>query len=213
METTAEGVETLDELDLVRELGCSHVQGYIFSKPLPRDEADALRRAAPSRRGAAFGPRAAPHHAAQGDAGGAGRRYPATIRNISKMARCSKVCGRADGHGNADRASDDLASGTVRWSRYGRTGVVFAEPVAFDGTGRSPAPACGPQERDGEAPAYRRGKRLDGANGAGHLPSIQQAANGCDLMRGFLPFSRALLIKTFHDRPVQDPQFLYHCPY
>src|SRR6185369_8455669 len=34
METTAEGVETLDELDLVRSLGCSHVQGYIYDKPL-----------------------------------------------------------------------------------------------------------------------------------------------------------------------------------
>ncbi|MCB2059704.1 MAG: EAL domain-containing protein, partial [Novosphingobium sp.] len=29
METTAEGVETLDELDLVRMLGCSHIQGFI----------------------------------------------------------------------------------------------------------------------------------------------------------------------------------------
>jgi EAL domain-containing protein (putative c-di-GMP-specific phosphodiesterase class I) len=34
METTAEGVETFDELDLVRELGCSHVQGYIYERPL-----------------------------------------------------------------------------------------------------------------------------------------------------------------------------------
>lgn len=34
METTAEGVETLDELDLVRMLGCSHVQGYIYERPL-----------------------------------------------------------------------------------------------------------------------------------------------------------------------------------
>ena len=34
METTAEGVETLDELDLVRMLGCSHIQGYIYEKAL-----------------------------------------------------------------------------------------------------------------------------------------------------------------------------------
>ncbi|MCB2052066.1 MAG: EAL domain-containing protein, partial [Novosphingobium sp.] len=35
METTAEGVETLDELELVRSLGCSHVQGYVFNQALP----------------------------------------------------------------------------------------------------------------------------------------------------------------------------------
>jgi diguanylate cyclase (GGDEF)-like protein/PAS domain S-box-containing protein len=34
MDTTAEGVETLDELELVRMLGCSHIQGYIYHKPL-----------------------------------------------------------------------------------------------------------------------------------------------------------------------------------
>jgi predicted signal transduction protein with EAL and GGDEF domain len=27
-------VETLDELDLVRMLGCSHIQGYIYERPL-----------------------------------------------------------------------------------------------------------------------------------------------------------------------------------
>lgn len=34
MATTAEGVETASELDLVRQLGCSHVQGYIYERPL-----------------------------------------------------------------------------------------------------------------------------------------------------------------------------------
>jgi len=39
METTAEGVETPEELLLVRNLGCSLVQGYIFGKPMPAEEA------------------------------------------------------------------------------------------------------------------------------------------------------------------------------
>jgi diguanylate cyclase (GGDEF)-like protein len=34
MATTAEGVETAGELDLIRKLGCSHVQGYIYERPL-----------------------------------------------------------------------------------------------------------------------------------------------------------------------------------
>jgi EAL domain-containing protein (putative c-di-GMP-specific phosphodiesterase class I) len=42
MQTTAEGVETQEELALVRNLGCSLVQGYIFGKPMPAEEARAL---------------------------------------------------------------------------------------------------------------------------------------------------------------------------
>ena len=33
METTAEGIETIDQLDLIRSLGVSHVQGYVYSRP------------------------------------------------------------------------------------------------------------------------------------------------------------------------------------
>ena len=36
MDTTAEGVETHDDLYLIRELGVSQVQGYIFGKPMRR---------------------------------------------------------------------------------------------------------------------------------------------------------------------------------
>ena len=37
---TAEGVETIDQLRIIRELGCDHVQGYLISAPL---EASVLR--------------------------------------------------------------------------------------------------------------------------------------------------------------------------
>ncbi len=37
METTAEGAETLDELDLIRSLGCSHIQGYVYGRPMSRE--------------------------------------------------------------------------------------------------------------------------------------------------------------------------------
>jgi EAL domain-containing protein (putative c-di-GMP-specific phosphodiesterase class I) len=33
VETTAEGVETADQLDFVRECGCTAVQGFYFGKP------------------------------------------------------------------------------------------------------------------------------------------------------------------------------------
>src|SRR3546814_20389375 len=38
METTSEGIESLDQLDLIRGLNVSHVQGYIYSKPVPQAE-------------------------------------------------------------------------------------------------------------------------------------------------------------------------------
>ena len=39
MATTAEGVETADELTLIRTLGCSKIQGYYYGRPLPVAEA------------------------------------------------------------------------------------------------------------------------------------------------------------------------------
>ena len=39
---TAEGVETQEQLDLLRDQGCSHVQGYLFSPPVPPADVAAL---------------------------------------------------------------------------------------------------------------------------------------------------------------------------
>jgi diguanylate cyclase (GGDEF)-like protein len=38
METTAEGIESLDQLELIRSLHVSHVQGYVYSQPVPNDQ-------------------------------------------------------------------------------------------------------------------------------------------------------------------------------
>jgi diguanylate cyclase (GGDEF)-like protein len=42
MDTTAEGAETHDELTLIRKLGCSHIQGFIFGRPMAPEEARKL---------------------------------------------------------------------------------------------------------------------------------------------------------------------------
>ena len=38
MDTTAEGVESFDQFDLMKSLNVTLVQGYIYSKPIPNDQ-------------------------------------------------------------------------------------------------------------------------------------------------------------------------------
>ncbi|MCP4700181.1 MAG: EAL domain-containing protein [Gammaproteobacteria bacterium] len=42
MEVIAEGIELKEQLADMRSLGCEYGQGYLFAKPLPRDDAEAL---------------------------------------------------------------------------------------------------------------------------------------------------------------------------
>nr|WP_221240420.1 EAL domain-containing protein [Sphingobium boeckii] len=53
MTTTAEGAETEDEFQLIRELGCTKVQGYLFGRPMPAEDARELIATASRRRSAA----------------------------------------------------------------------------------------------------------------------------------------------------------------
>lgn len=53
MTTTAEGAETEEEFEMIRELGCTKVQGYLFGKPMVAEEARKLMTRAQQRRAAA----------------------------------------------------------------------------------------------------------------------------------------------------------------
>ncbi len=46
LKVIAKGVETEEQANLLRLLRCDEMQGYLFSKPLPRDQIEALLRAA-----------------------------------------------------------------------------------------------------------------------------------------------------------------------
>jgi len=139
METTAEGVETMDELDLVRELGCSHVQGYIYAKAMAREEADVV--LAGDCRIEAHGPRSARSARRtmlrKVSLAVHGASYSVTIRNISETgAMFEGLLDVPMGLEMIMALSDEVSvAATVRWSCYGRTGVVFAEPIVFDEQG------------------------------------------------------------------------------
>jgi EAL domain-containing protein (putative c-di-GMP-specific phosphodiesterase class I) len=40
LETTAEGVEDAEQRNALADLGCTHIQGYFFSPPMPGDQTD-----------------------------------------------------------------------------------------------------------------------------------------------------------------------------
>ena len=46
---TAEGVETVEQVELLRQQGCDHKQGYFFSRPVPPEDLVELLRARPAR--------------------------------------------------------------------------------------------------------------------------------------------------------------------
>ncbi len=140
METTAEGVETLDELDLIRSLGCSHIQGYIYEQALTAQAA--TERLAIGLSVIASGPQSAraPRqtmlrkvvltHGAHS--------YQGTIRNIS--ASGAMIEGLWDvPKGTAfdlHFANDHVIKVISRWSNEDRMGVEFERPLAIDRDGR-----------------------------------------------------------------------------
>src|SRR3569833_4231852 len=130
METTAEGVETQDELQLVRNLGCSLVQGYIFGKPMPPEEAFEL-----AKKGAAALPKPLPpreprmriiraallHY--QGQVKGA------RLRNISSggaLVECREEM-PVGAEIQLDFAAGGLIDGKVRWTMGTLCGCQFKE--------------------------------------------------------------------------------------
>jgi EAL domain-containing protein (putative c-di-GMP-specific phosphodiesterase class I) len=43
LQTIAEGVETIGQLEYLHEEGCDEIQGYYYSKPLPAEAFEAFR--------------------------------------------------------------------------------------------------------------------------------------------------------------------------
>ncbi len=133
METTAEGVETLDELDLVRMHGCSHVQGYIYERPL--DPEAAMARLKEGLVAVARGPQSsrAPRQKMLRKVvlGHAGNLYDGRIRNISATGAMIEGLWNVPVGTQFDlHLSGDFAiTCTTRWSIDDRIGVQFEAPL------------------------------------------------------------------------------------
>ncbi|MEQ5786464.1 EAL domain-containing protein [Erythrobacter sp. NFXS35] len=139
MDTTAEGVETHDELELVRLLGCSHVQGHIYFEPMSVSDVATL--VLGDLAAVASGPISsrAPRHVllrrvivVHG-----GGRQNVTLRNISEGGAM------IEGLWNMQVGSEvriefspaQTVDGQIRWSRENRMGIEFHLPLRARGDG------------------------------------------------------------------------------
>ncbi|MEQ8309348.1 MAG: EAL domain-containing protein [Sphingopyxis sp.] len=137
METTAEGVETHDDLALIRGLGCSHVQGYIYGQPMELAEVLALLRAAGGRVEAkgyksARAPRLTVFRTIHVESGG--HRYEAIVRNIApRGALVEGLWNVLPGTPlSLEFGPGQRIDAEARWSADNRTGVQFAEAVDIE---------------------------------------------------------------------------------
>ena len=135
METTAEGAETHDELELIRSLGCSQVQGYIFGRPMLPEDARALFVGGGVIEAAGFAsarpPRIAVLRSALlwcGD-----KRQMVRIRNVSEGGAMAETDQDVPVGCAVELAfpGGDSVKGEVRWSEAGRFGIQFNENVSI----------------------------------------------------------------------------------
>jgi EAL domain-containing protein (putative c-di-GMP-specific phosphodiesterase class I) len=140
MDTTAEGIEAHDELDLMRSLKVSQIQGYIYSKPISADDARAAMESgqwviepdgpnrARSERKTVFRKVGLIHE---------DHRYEVTMRNMSSTG--CMIEGLVDVPVGTtfvvDFGEGQLAVATVRRTRDTMQGLEFEQNLVDDGAG------------------------------------------------------------------------------
>ncbi len=139
METTAEGVEIQDEIDLIRDLGCTHIQGYVYGRPAPAEEV--MRQLAgqggvalPSGFKVSRNPRTKMLRSARISIDGAFG--DVRIRDISsKGAMIDGIAIDGDPIGlemQIELLEDQMFDANIRWAKDGKAGIEFAEAFNLD---------------------------------------------------------------------------------
>ena len=128
MDTCAEGVETHDDLELIRDLGVSMVQGYIFGRPAPAETARELANSV-TVEAEGFACIREPRHRLMRRAMTAigGETVEVKLRNISSMGALVE-CPISVAPGTElaiDIVGVGPVRGTVRWAQSGQFGVQF----------------------------------------------------------------------------------------
>jgi diguanylate cyclase (GGDEF)-like protein len=129
MDTCAEGVETHDDLQLIRELGVSMVQGYIFGQPTPAEQARGIANSV-TMEAAGFACIREPRHRLMRRAMTAidGRTVEVRLRNISSMG-AQVDCELSVAPGTEltiDIVGVGPVRGVVRWAQARKFGVQFS---------------------------------------------------------------------------------------
>jgi diguanylate cyclase (GGDEF)-like protein len=138
LETTAEGVETQDEVELIGRLGCSHIQGFVYGRPVKSEDVAAslgqtaeartvgLKTSRPPRQKLLRSTRLQLY----------GTTFPARIRDVSSNGLM------IDGFDPPLASGQELAidigdnvfvSASVRWAKEGRAGLELADAVDLAG--------------------------------------------------------------------------------
>ena len=140
METTAEGIETLDQLELIRTLRVSHVQGYVYSKAICSDDARQRLESgdwviSPSGPARQRSERQSLFRKAGAIIGNF--YHPVLVRNLSESG--SLIEGLFDVPLGTqvimDFGDGQLAAGVVRRSTKRQHGIEFGLPLVSDGNG------------------------------------------------------------------------------
>ena len=138
METTAEGLEVQDEIDLIRSLGCSHIQGYVYGKPMPAADV-AIQLNTDNGVAAASGYRVSRSHRFK-----MLRRARIEIDGNSGMVRIhnlSETGAMIDGIEFAEDATGrplrieldgEMIEASIRWNRDGKAGIAFADRLNLE---------------------------------------------------------------------------------
>lgn len=142
METTAEGVEAQDEIDLIRELGCSHIQGFVYGRPAHQldvlvqlTEGQGL--ATPSGFRVSRSQRTTVMRTAILEI--EGERGEVRIRNLSSTGAMIEGIDFGPDPGDVslliELLEGQMFPGKLRWAKGGRAGIEFNEHFNLDRLG------------------------------------------------------------------------------
>jgi diguanylate cyclase (GGDEF)-like protein len=138
METTAEGVEHQDEIPLIRDLGCSHIQGFVYGTPMRIDDVLARLQENPEK-ASVIGYKVSRMFRAKVLRGAKmkinGRTSEVRIRNLSATGVMIDKAALSD-HGVGsdvliELLENELRSATIRWTKGDQIGLEFADPLSM----------------------------------------------------------------------------------